>query len=240
MKQARAPLTVARLLFFDIETTGLRPDRPYCVEEAHRTAAYENGDGGRHVRVLGYAPVDRGALQKLAQAFAGPAVYELCDWDRCAAKPMPDTFSQGTRLGFELRACPVVRKASAGEGKNQAGERRTWKKGQELDAFLAEAWTRPEEKDLNREAVYRAWLERQFVQRGGAEPLSTGVERFAIERVVRRTQSDGRTARSIKIPDVTFTGTLTVTDSDAFIALLKSGLGRHKSFGFGMLKVRRA
>jgi len=39
---------------------------------------------------------------------------------------------------------------------------------------------------------------------------------------------------------VTLTGTLRVTDSDAFLALLRSGIGRHKSFGYGMLKVRRA
>lgn len=27
---------------------------------------------------------------------------------------------------------------------------------------------------------------------------------------------------------------------DPFLGLLRSGIGRHKSFGFGMLKVRRA
>jgi len=46
--------------------------------------------------------------------------------------------------------------------------------------------------------------------------------------------------KTMKRPDVTLTGTLTVTDSDAFGTLLRSGIGRHKSFGYGMLKVRRA
>jgi CRISPR system Cascade subunit CasE len=33
---------------------------------------------------------------------------------------------------------------------------------------------------------------------------------------------------------------LVVTDSTAFQALLERGIGRHTSFGFGMLKLRRA
>jgi len=143
-------------------------------------------------------------------------------------------------LQFELRACPVVRKASAGEGVNQNGETRTWDEGDELDAFLAEAWTRPEE-DLSREEVYREWLARQFDVRGGAQvdPDAIAMTRFSIERMTRRNGPD-RTPDILKRPDVTLTGTLQVTDSSAFVDLLRSGLGRHKSFGYGMLKVRRA
>jgi CRISPR system Cascade subunit CasE len=126
---------------------------------------------------------------------------------------------------------------------NHNGETRTWAKGQELDAYLAEAWTRPEEEDLSREQVYRDWLRRQFEIRGGAEPQSIGMDRFSIERMTRRvpkTDSGERKADTLKRPDVTLTGTLRVTDGDAFVDLLRSGLGRHKSFGYGMLKVRRA
>jgi len=66
--------------------------------------------------------------------------------------------------------------------------------------------------------------------------------RFSIERMTRRIPKNGngeRKADTIKRPDVTLTGTLQVTDGDAFVDLLRSGLGRHKSFGYGMLKVRR-
>ncbi|MFB6231387.1 MAG: type I-E CRISPR-associated protein Cas6/Cse3/CasE [Salinibacter sp.] len=205
--------------------------QPYSVEDELQN--------GRQVRVLGYTAADAGALQSRAQLDASPTVYEICDWDRLAAKPMPDTFPQGMELQFELRACPVVRKASAGEGVNQHGETRRWEEGDELDAFLAEAWTRPEEEDLSREQVYRDWLDRQFEIRGGAELQSAGMTRFSIERMTRRTGPD-RTADTIKRPDVTLTGTLRVTDSSAFLDLLRSGIGRHKSFGYGMLKVRRA
>ena len=206
--------------------------KPFSIESA--------GSNGENVRVLGYTTANADTLQTNAQLDASPTVYEICDWDELAAKPMPETFPEGMALQFELRACPVVRKASAGKGVNQNGDERTWEEGDELDAFLAEAWTRPED-DLNREQVYREWLARQFDIHGGAAVDSDAVAmtRFSIERMTRRNGPD-RTPDAIKRPDVTLTGTLHVTDGDAFIDLLRSGLGRHKSFGYGMMKVRRA
>ena len=211
-------------------------------DDAPKPFSIENeAQNGRQVRVLGYTAADADTLQANAQLDASPTVYEICDWDRLAAKPMPATFPDDMDLQFELRACPVVRKASAGEGVNQNGDTRTWEEGDELDAFLAKAWAQPE-KDLNREKVYRKWLSDQFDHRGGAtaDPDDIAMTRFSIERMTRRTQGDDRPVTTIKRPDVTLTGTLRVTDGDAFVELLRSGLGRHKSFGYGMLKVRRA
>jgi len=212
-------------------------------DDAPQPFSIENeAQNGRRVRVLGYADADADTLQANAQLDASPTVHEICDWARLAAKPMPDPFPDGLVLQFELRACPVVRKASAGKGVNQHGETRTWDEGDELDAFLAKAWENPED-DLSREQVYRNWLRRQLEIRGGAEPQSIAMTRFSIERMTRRVPKNGngeRKADTIKRPDVMLTGTLEVTDGDAFVDLLRSGLGRHKSFGYGMLKVRRA
>ena len=246
---AKGLTTLGKMLHLPLDRT----DTGYLVhcalgelfqDDAPQPFSIENdSQNGRRVRVLGYTGADAETLQANAQLDASPTVYEICDWDRCAAKPMPETFPEGMALQFELRACPVVRKASAGEGVNQNGETRTWDEGDELDAFLAEAWTRPEDEELSREQVYRDWLRRQFEIRGGAEPESIAMTRFSIERMTRRVQENGngdRNAHTIKRPDVTLTGTLEVTDGDAFVDLLRSGLGRHKSFGYGMLKVRRA
>ena len=211
--------------------------KPFCVESAPRQIGPK---AGRQVRVLGYAPVAREALEQLARGFASPAVYETCDWDTSASKPMPDAFPKGMRLCFELRACPVVRKSSAG----QTSTGKAWKAGQELDAFLSHVWELDAPGvDVSREEVYRDWLERQFELRGGAELNAVGMDRFSIERMTRRSHGSGtggRAVHTIQRPDVTLTGELTVTDSAAFTDLLKSGIGRHKSFGFGMLKIRRA
>ncbi|MFB6274481.1 MAG: type I-E CRISPR-associated protein Cas6/Cse3/CasE [Salinibacter sp.] len=198
----------------------------------------ENGeDSGRYVRVLGYADIDSSVLESEARIGTDPTIYDICDWDRLTSKPMPESFPEGMQLDFEVRACPVVRKSSAGEGPNG----REWREGQELDAFLSKAWENPEE-ELAREEVYRDWLVRQFEARGGAEvnPESVGMRRFSIERMVRRSHGEDRSVNVIKRPDVTLCGTLEVTEPDAFRTVLRSGVGGHKTFGYGMLKVRRA
>ncbi len=204
---------------------------PFCVEDAHRQIEDYDDRGGRFIRVLGYADVDRKTLQSVGQGFASPAVYETCDWERCASKPMPRTFSEGLHLRFDLRACPIVRKASGGP---------RWSKGQELDAFLSRVWEMDDPSvEVDREDVYRDWLSRQLDLRGGAEAVSIGMERFSIERMTRRTHNKKRKVRTIQRPDVTLTGELKVTDGATFAELLKRGVGRHRSFGFGMLKIRR-
>jgi len=217
--------------------------KPFVVQDAPRQLEEKDlkpPDNGRAIRVLGYASEDWDALHSRAKMSASPAAYETCMPDRCAAKPMPATFPEDMALQFELRAWPVTRKASAGEGVNQQGNPRSWNEGDELDAFLAKAWAHPEQ-DLDREQVYRDWLARQFDVRGGArvDRDAVAMTRFSIERMTRRNGPD-HTPDTIKRPDVTLTGTLRVTDGEAFVDLLRSGLGRHKSFGYGMLKVRRA
>ncbi|NBB75116.1 MAG: type I-E CRISPR-associated protein Cas6/Cse3/CasE [Bacteroidetes bacterium] len=207
-------------------------------DDAPKPFSIENeSQNGRQVRVLGYTETDADTLQTSAQVDASPTVYSICDWDRMAAKPMPETFPEGMGLQFELRACPVIRKSSAGEVETRNGTR-SWSEGEEVDAFLNRAWHCPDE-ELSREQVYRDWLRRQFDIRGGARVERVRMERFSIERMTRRDHSGGGTTQ-IKRPDVTLTGTLTVTDPEAFMAVLRSGVGRHKTFGFGMLKIRRA
>jgi CRISPR system Cascade subunit CasE len=220
------------------ELFGDTAPKPFYVDDDPRTVR-DTAQNGRHVRVLGYADDDHRMLREEAKLSPNPTIGNLCDWDRFDSQEMPSSIREGRRLQFELRACPVVRKSSKGVGQNAAGKTRRWEAGDELDAFLSRAWENPDE-ELNRENVYKEWLERQFESRGGAELETAGMIRFSIERMTRRTQGNDRKVKTIKRPDVTLTGTLTVTDSDDFQQLLRSGIGRHKSFGFGMLKIRRA
>jgi CRISPR system Cascade subunit CasE len=202
------------------ELFGNKAPGPFSVEE----------NNGKYLRVLAYSSSAAEDLQQRAQLKASPAVYEICDWDRLSAKPMPSALSGGTSLAFETRVCPVVRKSS--DGKYHSA-------GTEVDAFLSRVWeVNDESVPIDREEVYQNWFARQLEQRGGARPLEVNLKRFSIERMLRRVQSKDRTAKTIKRPDVTLTGRLQVTDSDAFNELLKTGIGRHTSFGFGMLKVR--
>lgn len=186
------------------------------------------------MQLLGYAESGADSLEQLADIQAEPTLHEAVDWDRTASKTMPESFPEGMTLGFELRACPVIRKGSDGP---------KWNEGQEIDAFLSRVWEVDDKSvDIARAAVYRDWLVRQFDIRGGADPdpETIGMKRFSIERMIRRPHGGERKAKVIKRPDVTLTGELEVTDGRAFRKLVASGIGRHKSFGFGMLKVRPA
>lgn len=239
---ARGLTTLGRMKRLPLRQTGT----PYLVhaalgelfgDDAPKPFSIETASGARAVRILGYTGASQEELHTQAQIGASPTVYAICDWEQAATKAMPEALPKGMRLGFELRACPVIRKSSAGRVDTRNGTR-SWSKGEEVDAFLNEAWHHPD-KDLSREAVYRDWLQRQFDIRGGADVDTVRMERFSIERMTRRDHNGGGT-RQIKRPDVTLTGVLTVTESDAFMEVLRSGIGRHKTFGFGMLKIRRA
>lgn len=196
---------------------------PFCVE----------GDDGKQLRLLGYCTSTANDLQRHAKLYASPLTYEICDWSRAAAKPMPDRIPGGTLLYFELRVCPVVRKASAGKH---------YKAGAEVDAFLSRVWEIDNpEVPVNRAKVYSEWLDNQLNRLGGAKLVNCNMKRFSLERMVRRTRSGtstGRKVNTIKRPAATLVGTLQVTNSTKFHKLLAQGIGRHKGFGFGMLKVR--
>ena len=202
--------------------------KPFSVEDNHRQIADYDG---QQIRVLCYSEFDWETLQKLAQGFASPTVYEIVDWKRMASKPMPSEFPDGMELGFELRTCPVIRKASHGP---------KWNKGQEVDVFLSKVWEIDDESiEVDREKTYKEWIIRYFERQDGVNLTSVNVKRFSIERMSRRNHKPNRKVKIIQRPDVTFTGTLKVKNGNEFEKLLYRGIGRHKSFGFGMLKIRR-
>jgi len=203
--------------------------KPFIVEDNHRQITDYDGQA---IRVLCYSDLDWKTLQNLAQGFASPTVYEIVDWDRIASKPMPTEFPDGMELRFELRACPVLRKASDGP---------KWKKGQELDVYLSKVWEIDDENvKVDREETYKEWLINYFKKNNSADLTSLNVKRFSIERMSRRNHTPKRKVQIIQRPNVTFTGTLKIRNGEEFKELLYRGIGRHKSFGFGMIKIRRA
>jgi len=72
----------------------------------------------------------------------------------------------------------------------------------------------------------------------GSKLVDVKIASFQRERLSRRTHETDRRAHSVERPDVAFEGTLEVTDANAFDALLRRGIGRHRAFGFGMLLLR--
>ena len=84
-------------------------------------------DRGKGARVLGYATEDAAALEARVAQFATPSGSAAVQ--RLRSKVMPNTWPEGARIGFELRAVPSVRLARAVEGRAP--------RGGEVDAYLA-------------------------------------------------------------------------------------------------------
>ena len=150
-------------------------------------------------------------------------------------RPFPTQWPAGHVLGFEVRVCPTVRTAD--------GERNAYQRTDELE----------DDVPARREAAYVQWLrDRLEVHEGrtrqcwqGAVDLLADVHLAAYQRqrTTRRTQSsDGqkRERHVIDSPDAVLKGHLRVRDPVAFAHLLARGVGRHRSFGFGMLLLSRA
>jgi len=174
---------------------------------------------------------------------ASGRILELSALD---SKVMPGSWPQGRRLGFNVRVRPVVR-IHAPLSNPRPGES-AYKAGAEVDAFVAEAQKafpdgRPKivegtrstsamhDAGRDRAAVYRDWLTKQVASGAEIDVEQTEMVAFQRTRVSR-----GRA--TVEGPDAVFHGELTITDPIAFQALLARGVGRHRSFGFGMLLLR--
>lgn len=211
-----------------------RVDLGYVVHTALRKAFGESapqpfslrGGGGRRLVILGYGRKDAPELTALARELADPLAYSVFPVEGLVSKPMPARWEPGRSFRFELRACPVVRLARAD---------RQHRAGAEIDVFLHRCSHVTGEEPVERERAYVDWLRDQLGRHGGADLVTASLERFTLARLSRRTHGERSAMRPSTRPDVTFRGTLEVTDGMAFRALLAHGVGRHRAFAFGML-----
>jgi CRISPR system Cascade subunit CasE len=190
----------------------------------------------RQVPVLGYTSRGDEELRSHAAAFADPALYAACAWEGLASKPLPE-LAAGRRLGFELRACPVVRLAGGREVSDKEGKLQPYRAGVEVDAWAHRRFlARETEAVLDREAAYADWLRARMGEAATIETVR--LHGFRRLRLVRRGHSSPRQTRVLERPEALLMGNLEVRDATAFHQLLARGLGRHRAFGFGMLLLR--
>jgi CRISPR system Cascade subunit CasE len=104
------------------------------------------------------------------------------------------------------------------------------------------------EPTLSRAACYLDWLDARLQEQGAAltqlrapradeaPTWDARVNTFRFTRLMNRDRrSDRRRARDVEGPDATVSGQLVVRDPVRFAAGLARGVGRFRSFGFGML-----
>ena len=188
------------------------------------------------VQVLGYSAKCGDELREHAASFAEPADHSACDWSRFASKAMPESWAAGSRLGFEVRVCPVVRLANDMEVEGKDGEVLRYHRGAEVDAWVHRRFLAGAGTAVGRSEVYHDWLGDRLD--GAACQETSSLEAFRRRRLVRKRQGGERKSRVVERPDVVMRGILTVTEGERFQQLLRRGIGRHKAFGFGMLLLR--
>jgi CRISPR system Cascade subunit CasE len=193
--------------------------RPFAVRDAR----------ARRLTLYGYAPVDHRELGERARALADPLALDALVPGSLCSKAMPSAWRAGALYRFTTRVCPVVRISGRAGGEGP----------RETDAFLHQCLRAGSDVFVDRQAVYRDWLRREL-ERGGAARLpridDVRLARFQRQRLGRRDRSgpDARLKRCER-PDATLAGVLEVNSPEAFAALIRRGLGRHRAFGFGML-----
>ena len=203
-----------------------RPENDGLAPQPFRLILPRDGSNGV---LYGYGRSDADALREMAAVCADPLQSRILPGEKLDTKSMPTLWQVGKQLGFETRIRPVVRRS------RNAAERPE----KECDVFLWEALQHPEKDGMkrSREEVYAEWLSDQLDRRGGAslEPGQTRLVAFQRVRAFRKLH-----ARHSEEPDAVMRGSLTITDPDAFAALLSRGIGRHRAYGYGMLLLRPA
>ena len=179
----------------------------------------------RNGTLYAYSAAAAEDLRASAASLLGPSENEVVSLAALRSVERPETtWKEGMRLGFDLKVRPVVRLASAIEGKDGP-----FFKGAEVDAFLAE--TLRNDHARAREGVYLDWL---FSHLAPAADLDRGASWLHQFKRVRSL----RGGRRVEGPEAVVHGTLVVRDPQGFARLLAHGVGRHRSFGYGMLLLR--
>ena len=180
--------------------------------------------GGRSANLMAYSSQASEAHIATAKNVALPESSSILSLESLRSVPRPaSAWSLGQQLGFDLRVRPVVRLSNAREigGKSRP-------QGAEIDVFQHRAES---DDKVPREIAYLDWLEQMLKGVASLKRQCCRLARFQRSRVTRK-------GHKIEGPDAVIHGTLEVTDPAAFHAKLASGIGRHRSYGYGMLLLR--
>jgi len=192
----------------------------------------------RSASLYAYTDADQEALQEVAAVAAPPDCIAPLNPAALRSKPMPSTFADGRRLGFDLRVRPV-RRLRRDLHDTQAGA--VMKQGREVDSFrlavlqrFPDGWRErgdaARQNGMSRESTYAAWLSERLA--GAANLEECRLSSFNRSRAVR---GDGHGPEG---PDATLHGTLCVQDPTSFSRRLREGVGRHRAYGYGMMLLR--
>lgn len=149
------------------------------------------------------------------------------------SKTYDPVLREGQRLAFDLRANPIRTKCDA-EGKHHRHD------------VVMEVKRKLKQQDPPRTSRPS---EPEIVQQAGFVWLATRAELQGFEIKAGEVRADGYRqqrffklgkSKPIQFSTIDYTGLLTVTDPEAFLKMLFTGIGPAKGFGCGMVMVRPA
>lgn len=204
------------------EVFGEAMPRPFKYMRTRRSRGYRRG-AARSATLFGYADLNAEELSNSMKRFACPLQIAAMPPEDIQTKEMPDNFYEGDRLGFEVTVRPVMRLP------NETGRRI------EVDAFVVagNVATAKGEPKREREEVYIHYLTRRMEASRAAIIEDMRMEFCELLPAVRK-----RGNKPSIGPHVLMRGALRVGNEEKFSKMLRSGVGRHKSYGYGMLFLR--
>jgi CRISPR system Cascade subunit CasE len=150
------------------------------------------------------------------------------------SKPFEPMLEPGDRLGFALRANPVI---SRQETPGTRGRRHDVV----MDALRRlPSGARADERPNAITVAGAAWLSRQGEVHGFTLAHGVSVDGYETVRIAREPAGGVRGPAPIRFGQLDFTGVLTVSDPPCFLAALAAGFGRSRAFGCGLMLIRRA
>jgi len=174
---------------------------------------------GPRLVIVGYGDDDQTVLNE-RRRLALPSLQAAVG-DACSVQMPPVRNGEDYRFG--VRLVPTLRVTRNGERRH--GER---------DAFLVEADRAGPNAGLMRDTVYTGYLTDRIL---GAEITACRLDGFRLVRLSRPAKQ-GEAQKTM--PEAILSGTLAVTDPDAFSQCLRSGIGRQRAYGYGMLRLQPA
>ena len=220
-----------------ISRVRLRPDA------AEKKEFWEHVDSAYHMHSLIWDLFTDGPERKRDFIYRQDAVHGLpaffCVSERAPndrkgiwsvePKPYAPVVKKAQVFSFVLRANPIRVK------RDEEHKQHRHDVVMEAKTYLKEKkGVLPREADIVQEAGF-VWL----AQKGEANGFSIRGEDIRADGYLQHQFKKGKGNHEIRISTIDFTGLLTVTDPDAFIRALFTGIGPAKGFGCGMMMIKR-
>lgn len=166
--------------------------------------------------LFGYSDQPAEKLSEILEITGSPEIARMMGAGPLS-KEMP-MLPEGSRIGFEVKVAPVRRKEGLGE-----------RDAYDIDVAMG--------RTRSREESYQNWFSQKI--EGIAELEDFRLAGFNKSRTKRKNHQSGKAA-NVTVPWAILQGTLVIKDATEFRRLLRRGIGRHQSFGYGQLLLRPA